>query len=126
MPVKIISLKIRPIVLAAFALTAPVQAGEVTVVKAEIKCQEERCSAEVTLKHKDTGWKHYADHWRVLSLEGEELGRRVLAHPHVDEQPFTRGLYTLTVPTDMEYVLIEGHDSQHEYGGNRLKVKVER
>ncbi len=47
---------------------------------------------DVTLTHPDTGWDHYADGWRVLDMEGNELDIRVLVHPHVDEQPFTRSL----------------------------------
>lgn len=46
----------------------------------------------VTLAHPDTGWDHYADGWEVVSADGATLGTRVLAHPHVDEQPFTRSL----------------------------------
>ena len=42
--------------------------------------------------HPDTGWDDYADGWRVLDMDGNELGMRVLHHPHVDEQPFTRSL----------------------------------
>ena len=46
----------------------------------------------VTLAHPDTGWDHYADGWEVVTGDGTSLGLRVLAHPHVDEQPFTRSL----------------------------------
>lgn len=46
----------------------------------------------VTLSHPDTGWDHYADGWRVEDVDGNVLGLRVLAHPHVNEQPFTRSL----------------------------------
>ena len=46
----------------------------------------------VTLLHADTGWDDYADAWEVLDAEGNSLGVRVLAHPHVEEQPFTRSL----------------------------------
>lgn len=53
---------------------------------------------DVTLSHPDTGWSHYADGWRVLDMEGNELGRRVLSHPHVTEQPFTRSLTGLQLP----------------------------
>lgn len=45
---------------------------------------------DVTLSHDDTGWDHYADGWRVELADGTVLGTRVLAHPHVNEQPFTR------------------------------------
>ena len=47
---------------------------------------------DVTLSHPDSGWDHYADGWRVLDMDGNELGLRVLAHPHEAEQPFTRSL----------------------------------
>lgn len=45
---------------------------------------------DVTLTHPDTGWEHYADGWRVELADGTVLGTRVLGHPHVNEQPFTR------------------------------------
>ncbi|MFT5064884.1 MAG: hypothetical protein ACJAXK_000243 [Yoonia sp.] len=47
---------------------------------------------DVTLSHPDTGWDHYADGWRVEDADGAVLGLRVLGHPHVNEQPFTRSL----------------------------------
>jgi hypothetical protein len=47
---------------------------------------------DVTLSHPDTGWDHYADGWRVEDQDGNVLGTRVLGHPHVTEQPFTRSL----------------------------------
>lgn len=67
----------------------------------------------VTLAHPDTGWDHYADAWEVLSLDGESLGVRELAHPHVEEQPFTRSL-SVTLPGDGPWeVMIRAHDSVH-------------
>lgn len=47
---------------------------------------------DVTLSHPDTGWDHYADGWRIEDASGTVLGLRVLGHPHVNEQPFTRSL----------------------------------
>jgi hypothetical protein len=44
------------------------------------------------VRHEDVGWQHYADRWEVLASGGEVLATRVLAHPHVDEQPFVRNL----------------------------------
>ena len=46
----------------------------------------------VTVLHDDKGWDHYADKWEVIDGEGNVLGVRVLHHPHVGEQPFTRQL----------------------------------
>lgn len=47
---------------------------------------------DVTISHPDTGWDHYADGWAVEDAQGNQLGLRVLAHPHETEQPFTRSL----------------------------------
>lgn len=62
---------------------------------------------DVTLSHPDTGWDHYADGWRVLDMAGTELGLRVLAHPHVQEQPFTRSLSGVTIPEGTDRVQVQ-------------------
>jgi hypothetical protein len=61
---------------------------------------------DVTLTHPDTGWDHYADAWRVEAPDGTVLGQRDLAHPHVDEQPFTRSLSGVAVPDGLAEVVI--------------------
>ncbi len=70
----------------------------------------------VSLRHDDSGWDHYADRWLIESLTGQELARRVLRHPHVDEQPFTRELEGVRLPTGTHTVIVRGHCSQHGYG----------
>ncbi|MCK0167634.1 hypothetical protein MWU52_08755 [Jannaschia sp. S6380] len=71
---------------------------------------------DVTVRHADTGWDHYADGWTVLTPDGIELGHRELLHPHVTEQPFTRSLGDVTVPAGMTEVVIRAHDSVHGWG----------
>jgi hypothetical protein len=78
----------------------------------------------VTLKHGDTGWDHYADAWRVVSSDGKELGLRTLYHPHVDEQPFTRSLGNVKIPSQMDTVFVEAHDKVHGWSKQRYKVKL--
>lgn len=63
----------------------------------------------VTLSHPDTGWDHYADGWRVELADGTILGTRVLAHPHVEEQPFTRSS-RIDVPDGVDAVMIRASD----------------
>jgi hypothetical protein len=41
------------------------------------------------------------------------LGVRVLYHPHVHEQPFTRGLSGVEVPAGLKRVRIRAHDKVH-------------
>lgn len=72
---------------------------------------------DVTLSHPDTGWDHYADGWRILDKQGNELGLRVLHHPHVNEQPFTRSLANVTLPQGTTEVLIEARDNVDGWSG---------
>jgi hypothetical protein len=66
---------------------------------------------EVTISHPDTGWDHYADGWRVLDMAGNELGMRTLAHPHVEEQPFTRSLSGVQIPPGTTQVQVQARET---------------
>ena len=65
-------------------------ANDVEIVKVVLTSQTGTWRADVTLKHADEGWKHYADGWRLVDGNGNEIGMRKLYHPHVNEQPGTR------------------------------------
>lgn len=104
--------------------TVQLWAGEADVVSAEARCTERACTISATVRHDDTGWDHYADHWRVLTPEGEEVARRVLYHPHENEQPFTRSLGQVRIPPGIDHILIEAHDSVHDYGGQRFTLRL--
>ena len=101
-----------------------VNAGEVEIVKVNAEKQRAGWVFNVTLKHGDTGWDHYADAWRVVTEDGKELGTRTLYHPHVDEQPFTRSLGDVTIPADVSAVYIEAHDKVHGWSKQRYRVKI--
>ena len=79
---------------------------------------------DVTLSHEDTGWEDYADGWRVLDMDGKELGYRELLHPHVTEQPFTRSLSGVSVPKGAENVQIEARDSVGGWSGQTVTVRL--
>ena len=70
----------------------------------------------VTLRSPDTGCEQYADWWEVLTPEGRLIYRRVLAHSHVDEQPFTRSGGPVEVP-ETEDVVVRAHMNDAGYGG---------
>ena len=76
----------------------------------------------VTLYHTDEGWNHYADGWGVYDLNGNELGYRTLAHPHVNEMPFTRSLANIAIPQELSEVIIKPRDSIHGVGESYLLV----
>jgi hypothetical protein len=100
-------------------------AGKADVVGAQAYAGSgNRFRIDVTVKHADTGWKHYADRWDILDPSGKVLGVRKLLHPHVGEQPFTRSLSGVTIPAGVKFVLIRAHDSKHGLGGKVLKLKI--
>ena len=81
-------------------------------------------TVDVTLKHHDTGWDHYADNWRIVDGKGKVLGDRVLYHPHIMEQPFTRSLAKVKIPQGTTTVYIEAHDKVHGWTPDRLPVDL--
>ncbi len=81
-------------------------------------------SFSVTVRHGDEGWDHYANRWEVVSLDGKVLATRVLAHPHVNEQPFTRSLSGVKLPAGTKEVRIRANDKVHGTGGVELIVDL--
>ena len=104
---------------------SPVMAGEADVVGVKIiKEGTGTYRFDVSVRHGDEGWKHYADKWDVVAPDGSVLGTRELAHPHENEQPFTRSLAGVRIPEAVNQVTVRAHDSVHEYGGAEMSVEV--
>lgn len=78
----------------------------------------------VTLQHQDTGWKHYADGWRIVDVKGHVLGNRTLYHPHVNEQPFTRSLSGVKIPAGTKIIFVEAHDKVHGWNKDRVRIDM--
>ena len=111
--------------LAALA-AAPALAGEADVVGVEVTALGgDRFRIDATVAHADEGWDHYADRWSVFDESGEPLGTRELAHPHENEQPFTRSL-TLEIPPGVARIEVRAHDSVHGEGGKSFAADVPR
>jgi hypothetical protein len=95
------------------------------VLKVEVrKTAKGVFSFDVTILSPDTGWKKYANAFRVKAIKGRILGTRILYHPHVNEQPFTRALSGVKIPPDLQRVLVEARDSVEGWGGRSQNVKI--
>ena len=118
-------LRLFIVLLGLFMASLLAPAGEVDVVKVKIrKTSPAVFSFDVTLRHADTGWKHYANKWLVVSPDGKVLGTRTLFHPHVGEQPFTRSLSGVRIPATLKTVTVKAFDKQHGDGGAVIVVRV--
>jgi hypothetical protein len=117
----------RCIGLVAGLLGAPLaSAGLVDVLEVDIRRTDRagHYDVAVTLRHADSGWDHYANRWEILGPDGKVLATRVLAHPHVHEQPFTRSLSDVRIPGGFTWVRVRGHDLVHGYGGREVTRSV--
>lgn len=111
--------------LIVFSISIPVvQAGAVEIVMTQFTKRADTWHVGTTLLHEDSGWKHYADAWRVVDEKGKELGRRTLFHPHENEQPFTRYLSNLRIPIATTIVYVEAHDKKHGWSKQRVRVDL--
>ncbi|MGI9645820.1 MAG: hypothetical protein ACR2O6_10980 [Ilumatobacteraceae bacterium] len=68
--------------------------------------------------------ERYADGWRVIGTDGTVYGIRELAHDHQNEQPFTRSLSGVEIPTSVTVVTVEGRDQVSGWGGITVEVRV--
>jgi hypothetical protein len=102
-------------------------AGEADVLDVQVSHDGEGTWLfDVTVSHEDSGWKHYADRWDVVAPDGSVLASRILYHPHVTEQPFTRSLPGVKIPETIGHVTVRAHDSVHGYGGKEITVELPR
>ena len=115
-----------------------------------VLCQDEECAHVIggtaaeqspgvwlisaTVSSTETGWDKYADEWIVLlpdtdNIGGETdgvLGTRTLAHPHENEQPFTRSLSGVNIPEDVTTVVLAARDSDLGYCGQTYELTLGR
>ncbi len=108
-------------------LMAPglVMAGEADVLGVDVvRSGNDTFSFSVTVGHADSGWDHYADKWEVLGPDSTVLDTRVLHHPHVDEQPFTRSLAGVSIPSSIGQVTVRAQCTVHGYGGKMTAVRL--
>jgi hypothetical protein len=104
--------------------------ADVLHVKA-VQASNDTWTFHATVEHPDTGWEDYADGWDVLTKEGTVLKpdtdspfTRLLLHPHVGEQPFTRSQSGIVIPSEVTEVRVRAHDLADGYGGREVLVDL--
>ncbi|CAN5648701.1 hypothetical protein BH24ACT15_BH24ACT15_07080 [soil metagenome] len=83
-------------------------------------------TASATMSSPYDSPQRYADAWRVLTAEREELAVRVLTHDHAGEQPFTRSKSGIAIPDDVNQVIVQGRDLVNGWGGAEITVDLMR
>ena len=86
-------------------------------VKAD-RANDNSYNFHVTVKHNDVSNDHYVNRWEVVDEKGNILAIRILFHPHINEQPFTRSLYGIDLPLNIEKVYVRAKDIVHGYSKN--------
>ncbi|MGO1117679.1 hypothetical protein ACTL6U_03205 [Rhodovibrionaceae bacterium A322] len=111
--------------MALVSATPTALAGEVEIVAVKaVPGLSDRWDFHVTLRHDDEGWNHYANIWQVLDGQGNILGERVLYHPHVNEQPFTRSLNGVAIPLDLSEVTVRAGALPHGWSEKTQQVPL--
>jgi hypothetical protein len=110
---------------------APALGGKADVVAAKVQCRPAPggraasvCKFSVSVRHADAGWDHYANRYQIVKPDGKVLATRLLRHPHVEEQPFTRGLGNVRIPHEVATVDVRAGDLVHGLGGATVSVEI--
>lgn len=106
--------------------------ADVKYVRA-VQSVDDAWTFHVTVEHPDTGWDDYADGWDVLTPQGEVIKpdpdspfTRLLLHPHVGEQPFTRSQRGIAIPAGVDKVIVRAHDILDGFGGQEVLVDLNK
>lgn len=95
--------------------------NELAVVSAvEVSGEPGAYTFAVTIESEETGCDQYANWWEVVTEDGTLLYRRILAHSHPDEQPFTRSGGPVAVEADQS-VIVRSHMYPQGYSTQALQ-----
>ncbi len=96
---------------------------EAEIVSVSVAGDENSYTFSVGIKSPDTGCGQYADWWEVISEDGALIYRRILAHSHVNEQPFIRSGGPVAVLQN-QIVYIRAHMNNSGYGETVFKGSI--
>ncbi|MEM6477978.1 MAG: hypothetical protein AAF647_02905 [Pseudomonadota bacterium] len=95
------------------------------IVDAKARFEGTSWRFDVSVSHADTGWEDYADAWEVRLEDGRVVGTRILAHPHVNEQPFTRSLSGVVLPHGTDEVLLFVRETRGGWASEPFRLSLE-
>lgn len=104
---------------AATGVDSGADSGLADVVSVQVDGASGDYRLRVTVRSPDTGCERYADWWEVVGEDGELSYRRILAHSHAGEQPFTRSGGPVEAANGTT-VWIRAHMSDAGYGGQAM------
>ncbi len=85
------------------------------VVSVSVSGEATNYNFSVGISSPDEGCNQYANWWEVITEDGVLLYRRILAHSHVDEQPFVRSGGVVPIDSN-QVVFIRAHMNTSGYG----------
>ena len=94
--------------------------GTADIVAVTTSGQPGAYTFSVSISSPDQGCEQYADWWEVISADEKLLYRRILAHSHVNEQPFVRTGGPVAI-SENTMVWIRAHMNNTGYGGETFK-----
>lgn len=104
--------------------------ANVIYVKA-IQASDGSWTFHVTVTHPDTGWDDYTNGWDVVTPDNSVIKpdpnsafTRLLLHPHVNDQPFTRSQANIVIPAGVTIVTVRAHDFIDGFGGLEVAVDL--
>jgi len=89
--------------------------NQAAVIGVSCQGQPNNYTLSVTIASPDTGCDQYADWWEVITPDSVLIYRRILAHSHVNEQPFSRSGGIVDVGAD-EPIYVRAHMNNLGYG----------
>ncbi len=98
--------------------------AEADIVSVSLSGDENAYTFSVGIKSPDKGCNQYADWWEVVAEDGTLIYRRILAHSHVNEQPFIRSGGPVAIKKD-QIVYVRAHMNTSKYGSKVFKGSVE-
>lgn len=99
------------------------QVNELSVDRVVVSGDPGSYNFSVTLSSPDTGCDQYADWWEVFSADSTLIYRRILAHSHVNEQPFSRSGGPVNIGEE-DFVYVRGHMNNLGYSSKVFSGSV--